>query len=314
MREADVGIPGFDPDEARIVRDAGYGYRRLEPMPEDESLQRFYKSGYRDALKDGGRGPELQRLLDGGPDGDREREWMAATLYADVAEVLDANLPAGRPRRLLDIGCGTGDFLDHMTKEGWQAEGLEPGSAFADAARSRGLAIHQQTFEAFLSDWRERHEQPFDAVSLHNVLEHVPQPVPMLESIAEVLVPGGCLVVRVPNDFNALQSAASQKLGHSPWWIRVPDHVNYFDHTSMRALLERLGYWIVHHTADFPMELFLLMNQDYVADPALGSTCHERRRALELSLDPPTRRALMGAFAAAGLGRNLVLVARGPGG
>ena len=59
----------------------------------------------------------------------------------------------------------------------------------------------------------------------------------MLRGIRRLLAPGGLLYIRVPNDFNPLQLAAQQKLGADPWWIAVPDHVNYFDVDSLcRAL------------------------------------------------------------------------------
>jgi hypothetical protein len=117
------------------------------------------------------------------------------------------------------------------------------------------------------------------------------------------------LVVRVPNDFSPLQIAAQQASGRSPWWIVSPDHLNYFDHRSVAGLLERLGLDIVDQSADFPMELFLLMGEDYVGDPSVGGAVHERRRRLDLSLDPDVRRRLGRAWAAAGVGRNAFVVA-----
>ena len=63
------------------------------------------------------------------------------------------------------------------------------------------------------------------------------------------------------------------------------------------------------------MELFLLMGDDYVADPTVGPMVHERRRRLELDLPADVRRSLGRAWAAAGIGRNVTIVARGaPGG
>jgi hypothetical protein len=99
-------------------------------------------------------------------------------------------------------------------------------------------------------------------------------------------------------------------LGGEPWWVAVPDHVNYFDHASIGALVERAGFEIVQRSADFPMELFLLMGDDYRTDPAVGREVHERRRRAEMALEPATRRALGQAWAAAGIGRNALVVAR----
>lgn len=61
------------------------------------------------------------------------------------------------------------------------------------------------------------------------------------------------------------------------------------------------------------MELFLLMGHDYRNDRAVGRAVHRRRRRVELALDPGTRRAMGRAWAAAGIGRNALIVARKPG-
>ena len=62
-------------------------------------------------------------------------------------------------------------------------------------------------------------------------------------------------------------------------------------------------------TIDFPMEFFLLMGEDYVADPALGPGLPERRRRFELALPAALRRRLYAAFASVGAGRNTLAFA-----
>ncbi len=149
---------------------------------------------------------------------------------------------------------------------------------------------------------------PPGAVTLLNVVEHVIDPIGLVREVHRLLPPGGAIVIRVPNDFNPLQEAARSKLGHQPWWIASPDHVNYFDHASLRRLVESAGFDIVDQWGDFPMELFLLMGDDYVADPALGPVCHARRRRLELAMDAETRRAFARSLVPLGWGRNTVIV------
>ncbi len=60
------------------------------------------------------------------------------------------------------------------------------------------------------------------------------------------------------------------------------------------------------------MELFLLMGDDYVADPALGPVCHNRRQRLELNLDPAVRRQFARSLVPLGWGRNSVVIALAP--
>ena len=97
--------------------------------------------------------------------------------------------------------------------------------------------------------------------------------------------------------------AARDGRGHAPWWIAPPHHLNYFDFDSLEALLVRLGLRPVERLTSFPMEAFLLMGDDYVADPALGRACHAKRMNFDLAFEAAgigeVRRRLYGALAAA---------------
>src|SRR5437867_3334882 len=74
-----VAAPTTDPHPHRVIVDPVWGFRRLEPPPTSPELDTFYESRYRDLLDDGGRAPDLARLVAGGPDAAIEREWQAAT-------------------------------------------------------------------------------------------------------------------------------------------------------------------------------------------------------------------------------------------
>jgi len=248
----------------------------------------------------------------GGPDAAIERQWQAATLHADVLATLDAAGTEGAPRRVLDVGCGTGELMRSLIAGGWEAVGTEPAAGIAEVGRAAGLRIEAATAAEFMADWREHDGQPFGGIVLMNVLEHIPDPAGLLETLLPALAPAGRLVVRVPNDFSPLQEAAHRALGGPRWWIAVPDHVNYFDHASVGHLVEAMDLTVVERSADYPMELFLLAGDDYRNDPAVGHAMHNRRRRIELALDPPTRRALAHAWAAAGIGRNAFAVGRKP--
>jgi SAM-dependent methyltransferase len=299
-------------EAVRVVIDPEWGYRRIDPLPTVEELDRFYESRYRDLIDGGGRAPELSRLVRTGPDAERERAWLAATVHADVVDALAPVAGLGTIPRSLDVGCGTGDLVRVLAGAGWAATGIEPATEIAAVGRAAGLQIEPDTAAEFLERWRRDGSVPFAAITLMNVLEHVPAPGPLLHSLLEALAPGGRVIVRVPNDFNPLQALAREALGHGQWWVVVPDHLNYFDHASAAGLLERLGLEIVDQWADFPMELFMLMGDDYVADPSAGPIAHERRRRMELTVDADTRRRIGRAWVTAGFGRNTFVVARLP--
>lgn len=297
----------------RVVVDAEWGFGRLDPLPAVDEVDAFYESGYRDLLGRSRRGPDLTRLLRDDAESRRERAWLAATLHLDIADALASTLRPDAARTVLDVGCGTGDLVGALAAAGWSAEGTEPATQIAAVGQRAGLAIECTTATAYLDAFASSRRPRFGAVTLLNVLEHVPDPVELLRRVAGVLTRGGVLVLRVPNDFNPLQRAALELLGGTPWWIVAPDHINYFSHASVRALVERLGYEVVEQSADYPMELFLLSGYDYRNQPAVGAEVHGRRRAMEMALDAPTRRALGRAWALAGVGRNAFLVARWPG-
>jgi SAM-dependent methyltransferase len=93
--------------------------------------------------------------------------------------------------RLLDVGCGTGEFPALARDHGWQAEGVEVSELGASLARRRGLVVHADA--GALPDAR------FDAVTLWNVVDFFLRPVEQLRELHRVLAPGGLVFVRTPN-------------------------------------------------------------------------------------------------------------------
>jgi SAM-dependent methyltransferase len=295
--------------DARIAVDPTYGFRRLDPVPTADELDAFYASSYMELIEAGGRAPEIRRMLEGGASREAELAWIRATLYADVEEAVRG--PARTRTRLLDVGCGTGDFVAHALDAGWDARGIEPSRLASEKAQARGLEV----FRGTLADAVAAHEGPrFAAITMLNVLEHVPDPITYVRQCCALLAPGGALAVVVPNDFTTVQEAAREAIGtEQRWWIADPDHINYFDFASLERLLTGEGLEVVERTCNFPMELFLLLGEDYVSHPERGPLCHERRKRFEASISTATRRSLYRSFAGAGLGRNCVLVARSRG-
>jgi 2-polyprenyl-3-methyl-5-hydroxy-6-metoxy-1,4-benzoquinol methylase/RimJ/RimL family protein N-acetyltransferase len=289
-----------------VIADPTYGYRRLEPIPSEVQLKRFYEDDYYALLSQGGRAPDLQRLLAGGEPAESERAWLGETLYDDIAAGLLAHGSGGR---ILEVGCGTGDLLELLRDRGFDVQGIEPSDYAAGLARERGLDVRTMTLEQLVA---ESGEAPpgYDAVLLVYVLEHIPHAAEMLRGVHRLLATRGLLFISVPNDFNPLQLAAQRELDTEPWWIAIPDHINYFDVESLSALTLQLGFQAVDVLADFPMELFLLMGLNYIGNADLGATCHAYRVAAERSMPSDVRRSLFRSFAANGIGRNLHMFVR----
>lgn len=290
-----------------IVEDPTYGYRHLDPVPSQEELGKFYQSRYYDLLRKGGRAPELRRLLEGGTAGAREQQWLREGMFKDIIAVLNKHC---RGKRLLEVGCGQGEFLALASENGFDVVGVEPSTEAARLAADRKLCVHPATLEQFAEVPKETTREGFDAVVLLNVLEHVPNPVDTMTRCKSLLKPEGILCVRVPNDFTQLQHAAETSINKREWWIAVPDHINYFNFESLRRLFEGIGFDVVYNQGDFPMEMFLLMGDDYVANPEVGGRCHERRVRFDLALPPELRRSIYGALAASGVGRDCLMFGR----
>jgi len=272
------------------------GFRHAVPLPTPESLTREYEENYYSAEK-----PTF--LEHAGED----QDW-AELAQNDRLEAFERLLGAGR-RRLLDIGSGPGFFLKTAKNRGWNVTGVEPSRQAAAHARGMGLPIVEGFFGADLAVQLGR----FDAVNLNNVLEHLPDPIAILRAARDVLEPGGAICVNVPNDFSPLQIAAAATRGTGEWWLAPPHHLNYFDFATLAALLERLGFRVAEKTTSFPIEAFLLMGDNYRADPPLGRVVHGKRKKFDLALEAAglkeVRRAFYRALAETGIGREAVVIA-----
>jgi len=272
------------------------GFCHALPLPSPESLERAYREAYYTEEK-----PDF--LARAGED----QDW-AALAQTDRLEIFEKLLEPKR-RRLLDIGCGPGFFLKTAVERGWQAKGIEPSRQAAAHARGLGIEVVEGFFDADSAETLGR----FDAVHLNNVLEHVPDPVSIIRCARAVLDDGGLICINVPNDFSPFQIAGRAAVNRHEWWLAPPHHLNYFDFASAAALIERLGFTVKERTTSFPMELFLMMGEDYIGNDTVGRTCHAKRKRFDLALEGAglgqTRRAFYAALASAGIGREAVVIA-----
>ncbi|RLE08389.1 hypothetical protein DRJ00_06390 [Candidatus Aerophobetes bacterium] len=97
-------------EKYRIIQDPDYGYRRLDPIPKEREITKFYQSQYYNLVRKGKRAPDVHKLMTDGEEADREHSWLSSSLYSDILAVLEqkGNLIS---KRLLGIGCGTSEFM-----------------------------------------------------------------------------------------------------------------------------------------------------------------------------------------------------------
>jgi SAM-dependent methyltransferase len=135
---------------------------------------------------------------------------------------------------LLDMGCGTGEFLMHMQRQGWSVSGIEP-SLMARAKAENGL---RQTVAASLDDLTQN---DFTVITLWHVLEHLPNPVATLEALATKLQKNGTLLVAVPNPYSL------DAHYYKDFWAGydVPRHLWHFSTDSIKKLAGRAGLMLI---------------------------------------------------------------------
>jgi len=295
--------------EYKVIDCENCGFKHLNPIPSEEEIIDFYKKRYFNLVKKGGRAPEMTRLMRGGKEAELELKWLKSTLYNDINHILKENVPNGS-HSLCDIGCGTGDFLKYMMSRDWKGIGIEPSYEGGQNCSKSEFTVYNLSLEKFMTVYPE-HKDTFDVITLLNVLEHVPDPVDVLQNAKKLLKPHtGLICIRVPNDFNELQIYTQKKLKKHPWWVAIPDHINYFNCESLQKLLISIGFDIIHITADFPMEFFLLMGDDYIGNPEIGSLCHRKRVSFEMLISDALRWKIYQNLSEIDVGRNCLVFAK----
>lgn len=145
--------------------------------------------------------------------------------------------PGSGTARLLDVGCGNGMGLEAAANVGFEAYGIDLSSAAVELCRRRGLAAEVRDVRDFqLGD-------EWDVATMWDVLEHIGEPEPFLESVHDRLRPGGILLIKVPA-VSAREARAmlrwAPRVGAMA--LQVPEHVNYYTRHSLSRLLNRTGF------------------------------------------------------------------------
>jgi 2-polyprenyl-3-methyl-5-hydroxy-6-metoxy-1,4-benzoquinol methylase len=133
---------------------------------------------------------------------------------------------------LLDMGCGTGAFLNTMKEKEWNVKGIEPDQDARKLAKQLyGLSIDEPAIMNELKD------HSFDAITLWHVLEHVHHLHEYVEQLKRLLKPAGKLFIAVPNYQS--KDAAAYRL----YWAAydVPRHLYHFSPKSVNVLMQQHG-------------------------------------------------------------------------
>lgn len=145
-----------------------------------------------------------------------------------------------KPGQILDLGCGNGKaglaLDDHFTPFG-----IEISPTLADAANKAFIKRGGRCVAAdTLSGLREFPDAYFSGAMLNSYLEHDPNPLPVLRGLAPKMKAGSPVIIKVPN----YGSWNAKVMGRNWCGIRLPDHVNYFTRTSLKAMAGSAGYTV----------------------------------------------------------------------
>ena len=150
-----------------------------------------------------------------------------------------AELPKGK---MLDVGCGNGDTVFYAKQIGWQAKGIELDPVAVTAAKSRGLDIVEGTYENL-----SNYSNEFDCVVCSHVLEHVYDPVKMLQLLTETLKSNGVLILSLPNASSHLR----RQFGAYWRGMEAPRHIAIPTVEKIKEMLVQLKFkkiYINHNT------------------------------------------------------------------
>jgi 2-polyprenyl-3-methyl-5-hydroxy-6-metoxy-1,4-benzoquinol methylase len=187
---------------------------------------------------------------------------------------LDALVPKGTSRRLLDIGCYTGILLEVAEEAGWETWGVEPCLWAAEEAQRKGLRVEPKTLaEAGFP------EGFFDAVTMWDVIEHLSDPLGELREVRRVVKEGGIVSIHTTD----ITSPFARLLGERwPWLLEM--HIYYFSPQTLAAMLEEAGLQVLEARVQgryVPMGYLASRLSPYTTALAKGSEAIVNRLGLQ---------------------------------
>ncbi|WP_374047720.1 class I SAM-dependent methyltransferase [Aestuariibaculum sp. YM273] len=201
-------------EEFSLIQNSEYGFLETVPQPSLEKLPDYYKSedyiSHTDAKRNA-----------------FEKVYHLVRSYALNKKLQLINSFQSESKTILDVGCGTGDFLQTAQNNGWTIFGVEPNK------EARGVANQKTNDSVFDIDQLSKFEPHiFDVITLWHVLEHLPNLEKQVSVFKTLLKPNGTLVIAVPN-FKSYDAKY-----YKSFWAAfdVPRHLWHFDANSISKL------------------------------------------------------------------------------
>ena len=210
-----------------LVQCSDCGFQFLNPRPTAATIGIYYDAqNYTPFLSSGKSGSVFNRMY----------SWIRNYSVAWKRRKIEQFRKTGY---VLDIGCGTGEFLREMSLHNWETKGLEPSKEASGFART---AYGLDVTTGFV-DEQSLHSirGPFDVITMWHALEHLHMPADALNILKEKLSDNGLLVIAVPN----VSSYDAGVYGKDWVALDVPRHLLHFTPSTMKNLLSSAGMEVV---------------------------------------------------------------------
>jgi 2-polyprenyl-3-methyl-5-hydroxy-6-metoxy-1,4-benzoquinol methylase len=188
----------------------------LETLPKPENLSAYYESENYISHTDSSK-TLIDKMYQG------VKNYMLREKLKWINEISEEG-------ELLDIGAGTGDFLQAAKTQNWEVYGIEPNTQARKLALEKGIELQQE-----LSYFKDN---SFEMISMWHVLEHVPDLDVQLKELYRLLKPNGVAVIAVPN-FKSFDAKY-----YKEFWAAydVPRHLWHFTQEGITELFERYNF------------------------------------------------------------------------
>lgn len=167
-------------------------------------------------------------------------------------------------KSLLDVGCGTGDFLASAADHGWKVEGIEISEV---AAQQANQLLGINCVYVGTVDTIKLQDSTYDLATSYHVIEHLLEPMVMLQRIYDLLKPGGILFLETPN----INSVGAKIKGASWSHITPPEHITYFKPSSLYFALKKTGFIKIHTYTIRPQRIESLQSIPIFLRPLVSS-------------------------------------------
>lgn len=248
------------------VKQHEYGYFSVCNLPTQTELETYYRNKYYQH-------ESIQYTHAYSPE-----ELRYFLINPKIAEYIFHSMYTLPKHSLLDVGTGEGFFASYFYQNNWNVSTLDysingvqrhnpellPTLIQGDIFKSLEILIDSSL--------------TFNLINLSNVLEHVIDPIKLLDQLKSLLNEQSLLRISVPNDYSAFQIFLLEKGYTTNTWLCPPDHLHYFTFESLGNLLKALDYEIVLSIGEFPIELFLSNTaSNYVKNRENGKYAHQSR-------------------------------------